>query len=533
MFNKIKIALRGIKPLPTPVFEEKKLIKEADTAFKATSRRTFSAGNVSLNTASWLTQDIALNTLLESQLAIIRARSRKMARDTSTGKRFLSLVKNNIVGPDGFKLQSKCGEYLNGKWMLDDIANQAIEDHFAIWSRAEHCDITGQSSFSELTRMLAEGLARDGEFLVREIIGTKDTPYRYQLQVLAIDRLDLRYRGVAQNGNTIRMGVEVNSAGKPVAYYVLERNPNDSLNLNTQHHVRIDAKDIIHRFIKLEPEQSRGVPWAHAIMTGQNMLHMFEEAVQAAIVGASNMGFFKPPAPGDAAYADPASGESYGSEIADDEDINGNLIQDAIGGSFRVLPPGWETQQFNPAYPHAAYDPFVQSNKRDMASGLDVAHHNLSGDMTGVNYSSARIAELQERDCWRAGQKFMINAFVQRVVERWLELGLLASAITMPNGSALPVIKLDKFKSGLNFIGRGWDWVDPLKEVNAASQAINEGLTTRTKVVASKGGDFEENVIELEQEMELINKHKISLGSKTTPANLNAANQQNGDSSNV
>ncbi|HAJ71379.1 MAG TPA: hypothetical protein DCO68_04815, partial [Methylophilaceae bacterium] len=83
MFNKIKIALRGIKPLPTPVFEEKKLIKEADTAFKATSRRTFSAGNVSLNTASWLTQDIALNTLLESQLAIIRARSRKMARDTS------------------------------------------------------------------------------------------------------------------------------------------------------------------------------------------------------------------------------------------------------------------------------------------------------------------------------------------------------------------------------------------------------------------------------------------------------------------
>lgn len=532
MLKQIKNALvtmRSAKPLPVPTFESVQEVRIGHTvdnpvsSFKPTRRRTFSAGNVNRLTASWSGQDIALNSLLESQLAIIRARSRNLGRNTSTGRRFLTLVKNNIVGPDGFRLQSRCGDYRleKGKynWVLDDLANITIEDHFKLWCRAEHCDITGQSTFAEMTRLVAETLAKDGEFLVREVVGTKDTPYRYQLQVLAIDRLDLNYRGTATNGNTIRMGVERTDAGKPVAYYVLEKNPNDSLSMNTQKHVRIAATDIIHRFVRIEAEQIRGVPWAHAIMNGQNMLQMFQDAaVQAAVVGASDMGFFIPPAPGDAAYVDLSeSAGGVGSEVADDITEDGDLIQDAVGGSFRILPPGWTTDKFNSDYPHAAYDPFVQSAKRDMASGMDVAHHNLSGDMSGVNYSSARIAELQERDCWRAGQKFLINVFVQRVTERWLELSLLAGALVMPNGSTLPVLKLAKFKAGLGFIGRGWDWVDPLKEVAAAKVAIEQGLTTRTQVVASKGGDFEENVIELEREMKLLADHGIVLGDPNKP----------------
>lgn len=518
--------------LPVPVYET--AARNAEITLKTSTigaprqKRSFQAADINRLTASFKSSDVAINALLESQLPIIRARSRNLSYNTALGRRFLSLVKNNIVGADGFKLQSRCGDYRNGKWVLDDLDNSAIETHFKTWSRAEHCDVTGQSNFTDICRMLAEQLARDGEILVKEIIGTKDTPYRYQLQVLNIDRLDIHYRGTAANGNTIRMGVERNAAGKPTAYYVLVRNPNDSLNINTQTRERIDAKDIIHRFIRIDPEQVRGVPWAHAIMTGQNMLHMFEEAaVQAAVVGASNMGFLKPPAPGEPGYAPPADGEGYGSEFADSVDDYGNLEQDAIGGSMRILPPGWGSEKFDPAYPHAAFDPFVQSRKRDMASGVDVAHHNLSGDMSGVNYSSARIAELQERDCWRAGQQFLINAFVLRVAERWLEMSLLAGAITTPNGSKLPATKIDKFKQGLGFTARGWDWVDPLKEVNAAAKAIEEGLATRSQIVASKGGDFEENIIELEREMALLKKHNIKLGAEA-PANPNAVNNTDG-----
>jgi lambda family phage portal protein len=489
------------------------------------ARRSFTAGSHNRLNASFTSHDIALNSLLESQLATIRARSRNLSRNTAPGRRYLSLVRNNIVGPTGFRLQSSCGDYktVNGmqKWVLDTEANDAIATHFKIWCEANHCDITGQSTFTDITALNTVGLARDGEFITREIIGTKETPYRYQLQVLAIDRLDLNYHAALNNGNTVRMGVERNSAGKPIAFYILERNPNDhGFQTNSQVHVRVLAKEIIHKFVRIDAEQIRGVPWAHAVMSGQNMLQLFEDAaVTAAVVGASNMGFFTPPSPGDEGYIAP----SDGSALADEIDANGDLIQDAIGGTFRILPEGYKFDKFEPDYPHAAFDPFVQSRKRDMASGLDVAHHNLSGDMTGVNYSSARIAELQERDCWRAGQKFMINHFAMRTAHRWLELSLLAGAITLPNGKPLPATSLEKYKAGISFTARGWDWVDPVREINAAKIGVEEGFMTRTQVVANKGGDFEENIIELEREKQLLSQHNITLGG---PAATAAADNQ-------
>jgi lambda family phage portal protein len=517
MFNKIR-TLFAAPPLPQFEVESRSVetpvqVKTIESTYnKPIKRRSFNAGNVGLKTASWVSQDISLNTLLESQLSIIRARSRELARNTSTGRRFISLVKDNIVGSDGFILQSRCGDYVNGKWVLDDLANQTIEAHYKIWCESEHCDITGQSSLTEITRLITgEGLARDGEFLVREIVGSKETPYRYQLQVLNIDRLDINKRGNLPNGNTIRMGVERNSAGKPVAYYVLEHNPHDHLNLNSQVHTRIDATEIIHRFVRIDPEQVRGVPWAHAIMTGQNMLNMFEEAaVEASVVGATNMGFFKKPAPGEPGYSTPNDGDLE--SMSDGEDVDGNLYQDAVGASFREMPNGWDLQQFNPTYPHATFDPFVQARKRDIASGLDVTHHSLSGDLSGVNFSSARIGDMGERSSWKVGQKFVARIFTMRTTKRWLEISLLAGALKMPNGSALPATKLEKFKAGLSFTARGWDWTDPLKEAAAAKVSVQEGFATRTQIVASKGGDFEENVIELAREKALCEKHGVTLG---------------------
>lgn len=481
------------------------------------AKRTFQAAGINRQTSSFLTADIALNTLLESQLPIIVARSRYLARNTPPGRRFLTLVKNNVVGPHGFRLVMEAGAYVADKWVLDKVANRTIQDHWKRWCRAEHCDVTGQSSFTDLCRLVAEVLARDGEFLVKEVVGTKDTPYRYQLQMLAIDRLDINYHAIAPNGNVIRMGVEVNTAGKPVAYHVLVRNPNDRTGAGAaspQYRERIGAEDIIHRFVRIDPEQLRGVPWAHAIMTGQNMLHMFEEAaVTSAVVGASNMGFFKPPAPGDAAYA-PPGGDGYGSEVADGVEEGGDLVREAVPGAFETLPPGWEFEKFDPAYPHTAFDPFVQSRKRDMASGVDIAHHNLTGDMTGVNYASARIAELTERDNWRAIGRMLAGFFAVRVASRWLELGLLSNALVTSEGNALSVLDLDKYKDGITFKGRGWDWVDPLNEAQAGKLAVDEGFATRSQIVAGKGGDFEDNVIELAHEAELLEEHGVELGPK-------------------
>ena len=46
------------------------------------------------------------------------------------------------------------------------------------------------------------------------------------------------------------------------------------------------------------------------------------------------------------------------------------------------------------------------------------------------------------------------------------------------------------------FLARGWDWVDPQKEVLAHKEAIALGLTTRSRVIAERTGEDIEDVLD-------------------------------------
>jgi capsid protein len=54
------------------------------------------------------------------------------------------------------------------------------------------------------------------------------------------------------------------------------------------------------------------------------------------------------------------------------------------------------------------------------------------------------------------------------------------------------------------FVPRGWQWVDPLKEVAAVEKAVGLGIASRTATVAAQGGDFAETVAELQAEKALM-----------------------------
>ena len=126
-----------------------------------------------------------------------------------------------------------------------------------------------------------------------------------------------------------------------------------------------------------------------------------------------------------------------------------------------------------------------------MASGLDVAAHNLTGDMTDVTYSSARIAELEERDQWMTLQGWFIDAFLEPVFGMWFARAMTAGVLTMPNGSALPIAKADKFRAH-EWQARRWAWVDPMKDIEAARLAIKSGIASPQMIAAQNGVDIED-----------------------------------------
>lgn len=457
----------------------------------------FAGAAVDRLTASLSQWSGSINADLDGQLAILRARARALAANNEHGRRFVNLVAANIVG-QGPRLQVRA---FTRDQVLDKPANDAIETHWARWGR--RAEITGRMGFAHMLRVMTKAVARDGEALVRKV-RNRNLPYGMALQLLEADRLDDQLNATLDNGNTVRMGVEVDAYLRPVAYHIKTAHPGEAWRASAQTE-RVPARDVYHVFLQERAEQVRGYTWMHAVLQRMNMLHAYEEAaVVAARVGASKMGIFT--RKDDA----PSSLET----MADEKDPLGNLQMSAEPGEFLELPPGYSLDSWDPDYPHANFESFLKACMRGVASGLDLATHNLAGDMTDVNYSSARIAELTERDAWKMGQDWLHEHFLVPLYQDWLASAMLLGQITFEGtGKALPADRLEKFLDVSRFQGRRWPWVDPVKDIEAYERAIALGVDSRTAYAAAQGKEIEDVMDELAQEKKYAGTLGLELAS--------------------
>lgn len=470
----------------------------------APRQRAFAAAAINRLTASLEQWSGAINADLDASLAIMRSRARSLCANNEFGRRFLSLVSANVVGSTGPTLQVRA---LTQSGRLDKPANDAIELAWARWAR--QADITGRMNLARILQVAVKGVARDGEALIR-IVRDRSLPFGIQLQLLEADRLDEALNVSYPSGPRIRQGVELDTAGRPVAYHLLAGHPGENYG-QPRKYERVPARDLLHVFLPERAEQVRGYTWLHAVLLRTHMLHGFEEAaVVAARVGASKMGIWT---------RDPEAASAL-EQVANHgtDATTGNLQMSAEPGEFIEAPTGYKLESWDPDYPHANYEMFVKACVRGIAAGLNVAAHNLSGDMTDVNYSSARIAELSEREVWKELQEWLTDSVLLPLFETWLETALLRGDVRMEaSGKALPAERLPKFAAAARFQSRRWDWVDPLKDAQAADLLIRTKLASRTQIAASQGREFEDIVDELGQEQELIAEADLA-GGEPAPA---------------
>lgn len=350
-------------------------------------QRSFAAAGTDRLTSGWMAINTGINTDLEAALATLRARSRDWFMNTDMGARYGDLVADNIVGCDPPRLQVRA--LLADNKTMDEAANTAVEAAWAEWCNKP--EVTGRLNFGQVCRNVAVGTARDGEFLARRL-RNKSLMHGYALQLLDVDRIDTAQNvaPAVQGGNAIRLGIEIDALGSFVAAWLTQYHPGDfGAGIAPQGASnRVLADQLLHGFVQHRPEQVRGYPWTSAVLRRANMLARYEEyAMVAAKIGAAKMGF----------YVTDKDVLAEGMNLEDLKDATGQLVQDVEAGMMEALPPGVSFESFNPDYPHQNYGTFVDQGKRDLAAGLSVAHHNLSGNMNGVNYSSARIAEMGER----------------------------------------------------------------------------------------------------------------------------------------
>lgn len=451
-------------------------------------KRSYAAASKGRLLNDFMDSERSADSELRPVIRVLRSRSRDLARNNEYAKRYLNLIKTNVVGDRGYTLQVKA---LGGDGRLDQVGNDAVEMAFKKWGRRGNCTVDGKHSWLDVQRLAIESLCRDGEVFIVKHRGA-DFHDSFALEFLEPDQIDEQKNERLSNGNEIRMGVELNRFKKPVAYHVLTYHPGDydfSSATKSAKHVRIPAEKMCHIFMPLRAGQTRGEPWMSPVMSGLKQLGALREAaVINARIGASKMGFFTSPA-GDGFVAD---------------DLDGNVpIMDAEPGTFHQLPTGVDFTAFDPQYPSNEFDPFHKAVLKGIASGLSVSYTALSNDLESTSYSSIRQGALEERDYYRTVQQFFLDHFVMHVFSYWL------GAAMEINSFGIPLAQYDRFLESASFRAKAWSWVDPQKEMNAAVVGMKNGIMSIQDVAAQYGKDVEELFAQIQRDKALAEQFGI------------------------
>jgi lambda family phage portal protein len=145
---------------------------------------------------------------------------------------------------------------------------------------------------------------------------------------------------------------------------------------------------------------------------------------------------------------------------------------------------------------------------RGIASGLGLSYESLSNDLEGTSYSSIRQGALLERDQFKSEQKFLIDHFVDKVFKIWMRWNMEVGAFAL-NGFPIGVDKFDKFGRAVQWRGRGFQWVDPLKEMNAAVIGLQNGILSMQDVANHYGRDVEETFAQIDRDRQVADQYNI------------------------
>ncbi len=456
------------------------------------------------------------NAALVSAGRMPLARVNALARNNVWAEELLSGFASHAVGT-GVQSNSQYTPPIgnNGKPLLDDDAveakRQELNRLFMDWW--DDADADGINSLGGLHWLIARGVRQGGDVYVRlrprRLEDGLTVPL--QLQVLSTEFCPYEKNEDLGNGRKIIMGQEYDALGKCVAFWFYREHPGEhAVSNDPDKLVRVPAKDVIHCFRRVMPGQVRG-EWAiiRAVML-LNDVDEYEAAELWRKKGAAMFGgiIYAP----DSTKAPGLFGESV--EVDEQSTTDGQAIDvgsaqyragkqaiaqiDVTPGMFPVLPPGFDFKLMDPADVGPNFAAFMRWQMLKAAKAGGLTYAQLTGDMSGENYSASRVAQVDQRrnlEPWV--WEVIIYQFCRPVWQAFCDAAVMSNAIQLPGYA-----RNKRAAQRAAHYPQGWSWVDPLKEVQAAILAIRAGLKSPQMVINELGF----NPIDVEREIVEWNK---------------------------
>jgi lambda family phage portal protein len=242
--------------------------------------------------------------------------------------------------------------------------------------------------------------------------------------------------------------------------------------------VRVPAQNVLHIFRPLRPGQIRGRPWITAGMVKMYQLDQYDDfELERKKAAALLMGFVKKGLNTDAQVGEVLPGASP----PDKNGLSGMVMEPSI----QLLPDGMDITFNQPADVGPNYEAFQVRNLYALCAALGLPYHAVTGDVSRANYSSLRAALIEVRRRIEQFQnEVMVYQLCRPIWERFCEAAVLAGGISLPGYARDP-----REATRAKWIPPRWDWVDPLKDMQAEKLAVDSGFKSRSDVIEAEGED--------------------------------------------
>lgn len=439
--------------------------------------------------SDWLTQSLEIVNPDTMELRTLQERTQELNRNNPIAASITDTLTINVVG-QGLQPQSglRAKELGISEEEAQRLRRQA-EGIFDRWQKQEKFRLKQSLAFRKIVE--------DGEILVN--LPGRSEPWRYLKRgVELIEGNRLGGQGFFRLG--VFQGIEVDQDTKePQRYWIRKANlTSNNYEFPRYEWTGMPARDsrgrplILHNFLMKRPGQLRGVPFlAPALVHFKHLSDYFSAAVVAAKMAAFVSLVITTSDPQGLIPAVRQTGVS-GAAL---NSGNGAPKEVWEPGSILRLGIGETAGMLDPQGVHESFGSFMEIGLRILGATSGLPYELLLKDFSKTNYSSARAALLEARRWFMFLRAWFGWEYCQPIWELVLEEAYFRGEFQARNFHQFQ----DEYCRA-RWMGGGWGWVDPVKEVGAAIAAILARLSTHADELAGQGKDWEDVFEQLVQE---------------------------------
>ena len=472
-----------------------------------------------------------------ANLSTLRDRSADLAINTPVGTAAINTSTTHTVG-------AGLNVFPRPKFQILGISAEEarawarkVRAEFDLWAESKDCDIYRKNNLYDMQSIAYQGYLTDGDsFAVfRRKPTTPDMPYTLRLQLIEGNRVsnpltDSTYvtgdpTGVEalnqDNGNRILNGVEIDTDGAIVAYWVSNQVPGEPITSMLTTWARVEAygkrtsiPNVLQISNDTRPEQYRGVPYLAPVIETLKQVYRYTNAeLTSAIIKSYFALFFTEAVTNSGSLNDMLADNG----VDDPTEPVVDVSEYNLGpGTLNALPKGVDVKSVDASNAQSTFEVFSTQLIKQVGAALNQPYEVLMKNFNS-SYSASRAAMLQAWEEYKLRRKWFARDFCQPIYEVWLMEAVANGRIEAPGFFDDPLIR--KAWCNADWFGPTMSILDPVKDMNGSTLRIENGVSTREREAAEMTGtDLEENIAQLAFEKQLMEKYGMGLADAVNPS---------------